>query len=89
MKLFEIRVDINKPNTFIYNEFEVKEINNYFGLVFLFYEKDGCCDLINYWTKNLNKIFNNEFEFYVCYLKSTDYEKQKKRLLKEFKGWFK
>ena len=81
MKLFEIRVDINKPNTFIYNQFEVKEINNYFGLFFLFYEKDGYCDLINYWTKNLNKIRNDESEFYVCYLKSTDYEKQKERMI--------
>lgn len=75
--------DTDVEYDFIVQEHKVKNINELHMLYregFLTLKQNIC---------SLNKLFQSRYDFWVVFLDKRETEKQKKRLLKKFKAWFK
>ena len=75
--------DIEVEYEFIFQKHEVKKISEFYMWYrncFSTFKQDIC---------SLNKVFQDRSDFWVVFLDKREVEKQKKRLLKEFKEWFK
>lgn len=68
---------------FIFKEHEVKKIRGFY----MWYR--SCFSTFTQDIYSLNKVFQIRCDFWVVFLDKRETEKQKKRLLKEFKEWFK
>ena len=67
---------------FIFQQHEVKKISEFY----MWYR--SCFSTFKQDIYSLNKVFQDRSDFLVVFLDKREIEKQKKRLLKEFKEWF-